>query len=214
MLAEDDALAIYTKAGAAWFFPYKKNPRKTPHTRTTFGLCTDGYVDSDLVMSAPGNVEILSKALIEKVRERVSQKIDWVVGSEVGGIVPSFKVAELLGARHGIARKTKSKEPDAAKFAFAHAIPPRSVVLRVEELVTTFGTASGVRGAVELRNPRVNILPFAAVFFYRPSGDPVPHVLSLITRRIKTWPPNQCPLCGQGSPLVENPKLEWEKLVS
>lgn len=142
---------------------------------------------------------------------------DWVVGSAYAAIAFSYEVARQMGARHGFVKKAPTSEKPKRMVWEDLQIPEGAKVLQCEELITTFGTTYEVRNAIlEGNKERVIFLPQVATIVYRPEeldGEVDSQVIPLLMRVVKTWDPNKCPLCAQGSPRVR-PAQNWARLTS
>ena len=211
-MTEQEILDIYQRADAVWFFDYKGNP-KASHAELTSGLCSDGYVNSPLVMSDPPTVQILAFWMTQRLAKRNVGKVDWVIGSAYAAITFSFEVARQLGARHGFVEKDPANPK---KMVWNRlTIPGHAEVLQCEELITPLGTTMEVRRAVDEGNPEpVRWLPDVATAVYRPAkfqGGLI-DVISLVAREVQSWKPEECPLCAAGSPRLRL-KQNWAELT-
>lgn len=214
MLSGEAVFQKYREAGAVWEYDYRRGDPTLPHAALTSELCTDGYMNSDLLMCEPVVVTFLASELIGLLETRNAVlPVDWVVGSAYGGITFSFEVARQLGARHGFVKKDP-KRP--GRMVWEGAIPGGALVLRCEELVTTAGTAVEVERAVQAGNANggVRFLPDVATIIYRPNklqGGLI-DVITLTAKEMQSWPQAECPLCKQGSPRLR-PKANWRELT-
>lgn len=214
LLTESEIICIYRDHGAWWTFNYAGDST-APHAELTSGRCSDGYVDSGKVLSDPQVSDFLAWNLAACLRRRNAVlPVDWVVGSPYAAITFSFDLARHVGARHGFAEKNPGVEKGFT-WTPRFAIPVGALVLQCEELVTTLGTAMGVRRAVERDNPEpVRFLPDVATIIHRPErlqGGQI-DVIALVRREIKSWASEDCPLCKQGSPRLR-PKNHWVELT-
>ncbi|OHB18736.1 MAG: hypothetical protein A3D40_01835 [Parcubacteria group bacterium RIFCSPHIGHO2_02_FULL_40_12] len=198
-MTEQEILAIYEKEDAVWFFNYNGDP-KAPHAELTSGFCSDGYVNSAPVLADPKNVELLTSELVTRLAKRNVVKVDWIVGSAYAAITFSYELARQLGARHGFVEKDPAN-PKRILWSRL-TIPAGSMILQCEELITMLGTTMEVRRVIQESNKEpVFFLPDVATAVYRPEklqGGLI-DVISLVAREVKTWEPDQCPLCAQGS---------------
>lgn len=212
MLTDEKILGIYRKENAIWFFDYSGNP-KAPHAELTSGLCSDGYVNSAPVLSDPVNVEFLVSELVNRLAKQNVVKFDWVVGSAYAAITFSYELARQFGVRHGFVEK----DPTIPKKMVWNGltIPAGDLVLQCEELIATLGTTLEVRRTIQDGNSEpVFFLPDVATAIYRPEklqGGPI-NVISLVEREVKTWKPEECPLCAAGSPRLRL-KQNWARLT-
>jgi len=224
MLTEDKILQIYEEHNAVWFFDYRRGVPGAPHAVLTSGKHSDGYVNSTPVLENPENVVLLATELIERMNSRNAfhlLAVDWIVGSSYADITFSYEVARQLGVRHGFAEKNPwydDMDPQQPKFIWNRfRIPGGALVLQIEELITTLGTAVEVRRAVVRGNPDepVRFLPDVGTIIYRPPTllrDSLINVISLVTREVRSWRPEDCPLCAGGSPAVK-PKTHWAEFT-
>lgn len=205
---------IYRRRHAIWEFDYGGDSR-APHAALTQELCADSYINSELVMHDPLIVELLAYNLVDRIKTsgRIIP-VDWVLGSSYGSITFSFEVAKQFGVRHGFTKKDP-REP--TRMVWDGTIESGARVLRVEELVTTGGTASKVEHAVSAANPGVRFLREVATVFWRPPADVFPDdsfsIIALVRRDMQTWSEHECPLCRGGSPRLR-PRAHWRKFIS
>lgn len=213
MLNSENIFSIYTKAQAVWFFDYKGDP-KAPHAELTSGLCSDGYVNSALVLCNPSITELLARELAVRLKRRRVDLVDWVVGSAYAAITFSYEVARQFGAEHGFVEKDQENPKRMVWKRFV--IPAGAIVLQCEELITTLQTTMEVRRAIEEGNPNpVRFLPDVGTAIYRPAkfaNAGIIDVISLFSREVQSWEPKNCPLCAVGSERVR-PKQNWRQLI-
>lgn len=211
-MSDDEVLELYRERDAVWFFNYQGDP-KAPHAELTSGRCSDGYVNSAPVLSDPE----IGRRLAWQLAMRLFQANiypDWVVGSAYAAITLSYHLAALVGARHGF---TEKDPKDPKRMIWARFVIPRgSSVLQCEELITTLQTTNEVKQAVRDGNPSpVKFLTEVVTVVHRPDALPVKTdrvIIPLVQRVVKSWKPEECPLCKQGSPRVR-PKSHWAELT-
>ncbi len=209
-LNEQDVFDLYNRANASWFFDYNGNP-EAPHAELTSGLCSDGYLDTPLILCDPRKAELLADELARRLFYTVP---NWVIGSPYSAITFSYEVARKLRAYHG---HTEKDQTDAKRMRWRRwAIGESARVLQVEEIIVTLGTTLEVRRAVEEENPRpVQFLPVVGTIVYRPAdlNAPTPfEIVALARREIKTWGREVCPLHKQGSRALR-PKEHWAEFI-
>ncbi|MEK9148230.1 MAG: hypothetical protein AAB650_02225, partial [Patescibacteria group bacterium] len=208
---------IYLERNAVWYYDYRRGDPTVPHAALSSDLCSDGYVNSRIVMSDPELVRLLASELVLRIREQtVILPVDWVVGSPYGSITFSYELARQLGARHGFVEKDP-KNPGRMVWQGV-VIPARARVLRCEELIVTRGTAVEVRLAIENGNPEpVCFLPEVVTAIWRPhlfEPNFGIDITALVRRNdMRTWPQEECLPCKQGSPRLR-PKAHWSKFIS
>lgn len=212
---------IFEACDALWL--HSGDP-KAPHAELTSGRCSDGFVDVLRVLKHVNLCRIMAHQLLSRLRDHVSAyqllsrlrdddgRVDWVIGSDHAGATLSFAVASLIpDAQHDFTEKG----PDKTQVWKRFAIEPGEVVLQVEELVTTTGTLQAVRDGIRAGNPTpVTFAPFVLALVHRSDvyefeGSPIVH---LAHYDIKTWAPEECPLCAAGSERLR-PKQNWAKLT-
>lgn len=204
---------------AAWI--HDGDPKK-PHAELTSGLCSNGFFDCMRVLKYPNLAEILGWQLAWKLSGH-SQDIakaavaDWVIGSPYAAITFSYEVAKALKATHGFTEKDPV-DPKGKKMLWARMkISAGAKVLQIEELITTSGTMTEVRRAVEEGNGEpVNFLPIVGALVHRPPKLPADYgdrkVVALIEKEIWAVEQKDCPLCKAGSPRYR-PKTHWAELT-
>ena len=209
----EEILGWFETCDAYWM--HDGNPGK-PHAELTSGKCSNGYFNCPEVLKYPGLNEILACQLAVLVNDNLKgRKVDWVIGSPYSAITFSYEVAKALKAIHAFAEKDPA---DPRRMIWKRmTIPKGSVVLQVEELITSGGTFRKVRRAVEEGNKYpVNFLSIVATLVHRPSRLPADYgdikVISLIEREIWAVDQKDCPLCRAGSPRYR-PKTHWKKLT-
>ncbi|KKW31458.1 MAG: hypothetical protein UY75_C0007G0006 [Parcubacteria group bacterium GW2011_GWC2_52_8c] len=221
-LSDDDALALYKECDAVWFFDYRRGVPGAPHAVLTSGLHSDGYVDSQKVYSKTWISRILIAELVRRLSRRNSllEHVDMVVSSSDSAIHFGYELARQLGTEARFVVKNTAFETDrtAPRFICKFQIPEGCNVLRAEELITTFETTGAVRTAVELANPhgRIRWNPDVACGVLRPDSDRATmafgDIICLAEKIVKSWRPEDCPLCAGGSPAVK-PKSHWAELT-
>ena len=210
-----DVRNLYGECNAIYLRNYEGDPT-VPHAQLTRGFHSDGYLDSPLVLSNPECADALASELAVRIYV-LDYRPDWVIGSAYSAITFSYKVAEKLRARHGY---TKKDPADQSRMQWQEmAIPENARIFQVEELIVSFGTTLEVRRAVAEENPEpVDFYPTVATIIYRPPRLDAPRplkVIALAEWEIKSWPPDQCPLCKQGSrALRPKNRAHWAELTA
>jgi len=210
--SEQEILNMFVDCDAAWI--HDGDPKK-PHAELTSGLCSNGFFDCLRVLKFPNLSEILASALADKINANIAVSADWVVGSAYAAITFSYSVASFLYAVHGFTEKDPAN-PKGMLWPRLK-IPAGANVLQVEELITTFGTVTAVRQAIEEGNGEpVNFLPIVATIVHRPPKLPADYgerkVVALLEKEIWAVKPEDCPLCRAGSPRYR-PKTHWAELT-
>jgi len=188
-----------------------------PHALLTSGRHSNGFFDCLRVLQHLNLSDILANQLARKIRTVIGDlKVDYVIGSPMAGITFAHDVARALDATCNM-----FTEKDGSAMVFDRiAIPSGSLVLQVEELITTRKTTNLVKAAVDNCNPDpVSWLPFIGSLVYRPAsfddenekGDR--QIIPLIAKEIWSASPDECPLCAAGSQIIPKPKTHWDQLT-
>jgi orotate phosphoribosyltransferase len=197
----------FTQRGAIWV--HDGNAAR-PHALLTSGLHSNGFVNCSRVTEDPRLLmEIV--AAPDGLAGRLTDKVDWVIGSALGAVTFSFAVAHFLGAQSGFTEK----DGETMKLA-RFEIKPGEKVLIVEDTISTGGstlkTIEGVRAAGVAE---ACILPYIVCLVNR-SGAPTLNgreLRAVITPSIQNWTEGECPLCKSGSKAVR-PKANWGALTA
>ena len=150
-----------------------------------------------------------------------------VIGSSYAALCLAHDVGRLLRAEStGFTEKGPEVEEGGKKRKTQvwdrFAIRPGKVVLNVEDLVTTSSTCVEVRRGIREGNANkfgvaepVQFAPLLATVVNRSpdekfEGAPI---FCVARYNMGQWTPDECPLCQQGSPLIERPKKQWKELT-
>jgi orotate phosphoribosyltransferase len=165
------------------------------HFRLTSGLHSSGYLQCALVLQHPNEAAACGAAIAAQVR---ALGADAVLSPALGGIVIGHEVARALGVRAIFAERQDGVLTLRRGFALA----PGERVLVVEDVVTTGGST---RETIEAARAAGAIAVGAAAIIDRSGGSQgldVPfHALATIA--LPTYPPESCPLCAAGLPVVK-----------
>lgn len=85
-MTTDDVLEVFRQAGAIL----------EGHFILTSGRHSGTYMQKAHVFMHPDLTEKLCRALADKIRENVHDKIDYVVGPAIGGLIPAYETARHL----------------------------------------------------------------------------------------------------------------------
>lgn len=185
-----------------------------PHAELTSGLCSDGFINTLLLLKFPKVCELLAEDLAAAYLKRGIRKPDWVIGSDHAAATLSYEVAKQLGAKHAF---TEKRQVGREKFQDwkRETIGPDELVLQAEELVSTTSTLEQVHDGIIAGN--ANPVRFADVSLclvhrspdYEFAGKPIVY---LFHYDIHQWEPDRCPLCAAGSERLR-PKTHWAELT-
>jgi orotate phosphoribosyltransferase len=165
------------------------------HFRLTSGLHSPGYLQCALVLQDPARASTLGSAVAALVRPL---GITVVLSPALGGIVIGHEVGRALGVRAIFAERQNGS----LHLRRGFTLEPSDRVLVVEDVVTTGGST---RETLDVARAAGATPVGAAAIVDRSGADPnlgVPfHTLLQIT--LPTYPPDACPLCAQGLPVVK-----------
>lgn len=191
MQPRDSVLELFHQTGA-----YLRG-----HFRLTSGLHSPEYLQCALVLQYPAHAERLGRDLAAALTSFLgSQPRPALVASPaLGGIVIGHEVARALGARFVFTERDSSGKM-VLRRGFSVEPGERAVV--VEDVVTTGGST---REVVEALQAGGAVVLAAGSIIDRSGGHAevgVPR-LALVTLSVATYPPDHCPLCSQGLPVVK-----------
>jgi orotate phosphoribosyltransferase len=171
----------------------------TGHFLLTSGLHSPEYLQCALVLQHPVHAARFGRELVAALRPFLPDGVDLVIAPALGGLIIGHEVARALGVRFLFAERD-AQGSMVLRRGFSLAAGERAVV--VEDVVTTGGSTREVVNLVRAAGARV----LAAGSMIDRSGGlaevGVPRV-ALATLQAVTYPPDQCPLCRQGSPAVK-----------
>lgn len=223
IISQEEILKWFDLLDAAWIH---NGDSKNPHAELTSGWCSNGFFDCLRVLKYVNLSDILADQLAKKIRSVIGndQNVDWVIGSPMAGITFAHDVARAIGASMNMCVEKDPADPKGKKMMWKRmVIPEANNVLQIEELTTTASTLNEVERAVREGNKDgeilvpVNFLPYVGILVHRPPKLPIIHygerqVITLIEKEIWAVPPEECPLCKQGSKRLR-PKTNWKELT-
>lgn len=164
------------------------------HFLLTSGLHSPVYWEKFRVLQYPRYTEELCHLIAKHFKK---QDIQVVAGPTTGGIIIAFEVARQLGARAIFAEK----EEAGRAFRRGFNIAPGERVLIVDDILTT---GSSVREVIAAVNKQGGTIIGIGVLVDRAQEKidfNIP-LFSCLKTTAPTYPPEQCPLCAAGVPLV------------
>ena len=186
---DDEVLNVFRSTGAYL----------SGHFRLTSGLHSPEYLQCALVLQHPRHAEKLGQKLAAALAKLTgTQTVNLVASPAIGGLIIGHEVARALGTRFIFA------ERDAGRMTLRRgfAVAPGETAVVVEDVITTGGSTREVIEALRARGARV----LAAGSIIDRSGGAVdlgvPRV-ALETMTVVSHPPESCPLCAQGIPVVK-----------
>jgi orotate phosphoribosyltransferase len=186
-LTTNEVLQAFRESGA-----YLKG-----HFRLTSGLHSPEYLQCALVLQHPERAERLGRELVDRLHPY--RPINLVAAPAIGGLIIGHEVARGLGARFIFTERDAD-----GKMAFRRGftVEPGERAVVIEDVITTGGSSKEVADA--LRAAGADVVAAGAIID-RSGGRidlGVPRV-TLATLQVITYPPEQCPLCQNGMPVVK-----------
>jgi orotate phosphoribosyltransferase len=165
------------------------------HFRLTSGRHSDRYIQCAKVLQYP---EYTTKLCQELAGRFAGAGVDLVVGPAMGGIIVAYEMARQLGVKAIFTER----EDNVMQLRRGFTIKPGEKVLVVEDVITTGGSVSEV---IELVRQAGGIVAGVAVLVDRSNGkiDLGVRTESLLAMDVKSYSPEECPLCSSGLPLVK-----------
>lgn len=227
---DDDTkhLRQFVEEGALRFLHDQSITIRDRHFRLTSGLHSPGYFDSTILTQNPTRLQEVVGDLVRRLRAnndfRLFEQlgINWVVAPAMGGVILAYELARQLSRdKHAVLTAFAEKCMRGGKLAMEfkrHIIPRGSRVLVVEDVITTGGSVDRVFDA--LRDLGSEPLPMVGTILNRSDKRAIGHshgpsIISVANRHIPAWDPYNCPLCQEGSMVIEAPKsiAEFGELV-
>lgn len=204
------------EAGALWNYP-----GQGAHAVLHSGGHSDFFFDGGKVVSDP----ILLDQMCGNLAYQVSSGYDlsnlkWVVGPAMGAIKIADGVARHLAYMLQLPIRSSYTEKTDERMAFlkADAPKPGDVCLVVEDTLTTGDSSNMCAEQIIVRD--ATVLPVRLALVNRsgngvllPGGE---KILSVLAYNPKSWAPDECPLCRDGSEAINEPKKQenWGRLVA
>lgn len=166
------------------------------HFLLSSGMHSDGYIQCARILQYPSYATQVIKLIADKVRYL---EIDLVVGPALGGIIVAYELGRQLDKKAMFAERKEG----IMQLRRGFVIKPGEKVLITEDVVTTGKSTMEVKELVEKRGAEV--IGVACIVDRRSKEYSLPLPLySALPMNIKTYSPEECPLCRRGVPL-ENP---------
>jgi orotate phosphoribosyltransferase len=185
MLNQEQILNIFYQTGALM----------EGHFRLTSGRHSDQYVQCARVLQYPDHTSIFCREIMQ---DFLDQGIEAVVGPAMGGIVLAYEAARQLGAR----ALFSERENGIMTLRRGFSLEPGQKAVVVEDVITTGGSVQEV--VQMLQSLGVQVAGIAClVKRTREELDLGAPLRALLTVEIKSYPPEQCPLCQEGLALTK-----------
>lgn len=184
-IKENKIIEMFKKTGALL----------TGHFRLSSGLHSGQYLQCALVLQCPEYAAKLGENIADKFRDK---DITCVVGPALGGIIIAHEVAKALKARCIFGERTGGKMTLRRGFK----LNSDDKALIVEDVITTGKSIRELMDAIKVSG--ATIVGIGALADRSSKKiDFGCNIQSLIKVDIKTFPPDECPLCKEGIPLVK-----------
>ena len=184
-MTEDDVLKVFREHSALL----------EGHFILSSGLHSDRYIQCALVLQQPRVAEQLCVALAPRLVELGAKT---VVGPALGGVIVAHEVARALGLRALFTERQDGKMTLRRGFRLEEGEP----VLVVEDVITT---GKSTRETIDCIEDAGGKVVGVGALVDRSGGKAeftVPKA-ALVTLDVKTYDPDNCPLCREGKPAVK-----------
>jgi orotate phosphoribosyltransferase len=165
------------------------------HFKLSSGLHSPGYLQCALVLQHPAHAEALGRALGDKLRDL---RATVVLSPALGGLIIGHEVARALGVRAIFAER----QDNALTLRRGFSLAPDDRVVVIEDVVTTGGSTRETMAVAMAAGATV---VGAGAIVDRSGGSPGLEVpfKALVTLNLATYPPEQCPMCARGEPIIK-----------
>jgi orotate phosphoribosyltransferase len=184
-MTRDDVLDLFRRSGALL----------EGHFRLSSGLHSTGYLQCALVLQHPSDAEALGRALAARVRHL---RPTVVLSPALGGVVIGHEVGRALGVRAMFAERQDGGLTLRRGFMIAET----DRILVVEDVLTTGGST---RETMQVATAAGGHVVGAASIVDRSGGAAhfdLPFE-TLLDVELPAYPPDACPLCAKGLPVVK-----------
>ena len=167
------------------------------HFKLTSGVHSDSYIQCAQVMQYPEFIHNLCSELGKKFK---GEDIDVIVGPAMGAIIMSHVMAMVLGP--WVRAIFTEREDGKMTLRRSFEIKKGEKVLVVEDVTTTGSSAREVIDIVKSRQAEV----VGVVALIDRSGGKVDFGIryeKLLTIKMNTYEPDNCPLCKKGIPITK-----------
>ena len=170
------------------------------HFRLTSGMHSPEYLQCAKVLQHPAHAERFGREIATALQALdPSIKVDVVVAPAMGGLIIGHEVARAFGVRFIFTERDADGKMTLRR---GFAIEPGETAVLIEDVITTGGSSKEVIDILKAAGANV----FAAASIIDRSGGAadvgVPRI-ALETLKVTAYPPDSCPLCQQGLPVVK-----------
>ena len=165
------------------------------HFLLTSGRHSNKYLQCAKIFKHAKYSEELCRALAEKFAD---DSVDLVIGPAIGAITMAYEVSRQLGVENIFAERENGKMTLRRNFE----IKPGQRVLVVEDVVTTGGS---VKEVIEIVKENGGIVAGVGAIVDRTGGeiDFGAKFEAVISMKVESFDPEDCPICKTGAPLVK-----------
>jgi len=166
------------------------------HFLLTSGRHSDKYIQCARIFQYAKLSEEICKSLAQ---EYANDNIDVVIGPAIGAIQMTYEVSRHLGVKNIFAERDKEGVMTLRRGFY---INPGERVLVVEDVTTTGGS---VKEVINIVNQNGGVVVGVGCVVDRSNGliDFGVKFTPVISLDVKSWDPNDCELCRQGTPAVK-----------
>ncbi len=167
----------------------KENAFLAGHFLLSSGLHSPHYMQCALVLQKPWVAQKLCKELVKKLK---GHKIDAVIGPALGGMIVSYEMGRALKIKSLFAERVNG----AFELRRGFSLKKNERLLVVEDVVTTGKSIYEVIDLVERHGAKIEVV---ASLVDRSDGAAIfaQDFHTLLKINIKTYRPEQCPLCWE-----------------
>ena len=187
MINKDEIMRRFEEAGAI----------QKGHFKLTSGVHSDAYIQCAQIMQYPEFIHNLCSELGKKFK---GEDIDVIVGPAMGAIIMSHVMAMVLGP--WVRAIFTEREDGKMTLRRSFEIKKGEKVLVVEDVTTTGSSAREVIDIVKSR--QAEVVGVGALIDR--SGGKVDFGIryeKLLTIKMNTYEPDNCPLCKKGIPITK-----------
>jgi orotate phosphoribosyltransferase len=188
-ISSQDVQSLFEQAGAYL----------SGHFLLTSGLHSPNYLQCALVLQEPARAERLGRALASLLEETAKTRPDLVISPALGGVIIGHEVARALGVPFLFTERDANRVMTLRR---GFTLQPGQKVYVVEDVITTGGST---REVVEVVQASGAVALSAGSIVDRSAGQAdvgVPRA-ALWQLAVESYPPEYCPLCDKGVPVVK-----------
>ena len=168
------------------------------HFRLSSGNHAARYVQCARLLEDPRRAERVCAWLAEKIRSTAGSAAEVVVGPAIGGIVVAYELARALGVRAMFTERVDG----AMTLRRGFSLCAGQQVWIAEDVVTTGKSLLETADVVAAHGGAV--AGIACIVDRRPADVTLPFpIVSALKMEIEIFPPEACPLCAEGIPVVK-----------